>query len=124
MTYMYRYCTECGLEMKAHESICPRCESPEIGEEEITTKIVNPAHIGGLVTKQIGLADGMLKTEWPCFICGHDHFMVMPVQRDQKDYNTVHNLTTLPQCPKRVWGAAKNIKMPLAVVLAKYRIEG
>jgi len=124
MTYTFRFCAECGLEIKAHETICPRCESPEISERENTMAVVNPATLSDAIAEELSHADDMIATPWPCFRCGGEHFMVMPVRRDPKNYNEVQKLTTFPQCPIRVWEMSNNIKMPIAIVRAKYKVEG
>ena len=110
------YCRACGLEILPWEKRCPRCSHEKFAETEVEVpNSFDKEYILLSIENILKQADGYIITEYKCPWHDGKHYMVYPGKRDRKDYNKISRLTTLPQCPVRVWklGDPKGIGMPL-----------
>ena len=119
-------CAACGLEILPWENRCPRCSYEKF--EHLKVDVPTPLdkeYILVSIENVLKQADGYIVTEYKCPWHDGKHYMVYPGKRDKKDYNKIDRLTTLPQCPIRVWklGDTKGIGMPLKNFLEMLEVK-
>jgi len=118
------FCDSCGLEKMWYEDECYRCGGSKFSSEP-TQQSVNPTkeNIADHNNSNISMANSVVVSKETCFLCKNDHYMVYPVVRNPKEYNSYREITTLPFCPKRVWERSR-IKIALSDLLEKCKVEG
>ena len=86
MTYMRKYCAECGIERLWYEESCDRCGGTEVVEIQVGGRVITKEDINLYIEEQFKKADILLRTGVRC-ICGRNHYMVVPATRDPEEYN-------------------------------------
>ena len=92
-------CSKCLLEIVPGESKCLRCGGTDFYTFGNSPRYANPQSIRREINAVVSAASSVAKTRIECMMCDYPvpHFMVVPLDKDGK------RLTTLPQCPLRVW---------------------
>lgn len=117
-----RVCAQCGEDVR-HWAECPRCGNKNFDFVDISYRnVATRKTILTYIENTISKANGFIVSRYPCFFCDKTHYMIWPGLRDSEDYTKVRSLTTLPQCPVRVWNLARGIKVPLGEFLEGLKV--